>query len=206
MAPENLTTLAHFSVSAAMSFPKSAGEPVIAMPPRSAIRPDEIVKQLPSVALLDVVGDPPRFRFRLFGTQLVAAYGQDLTGKFVDEILPLKITQIDGSVVDFSVDEHPRRDTTVEKLAGLKVLHPEIEGFSITAAYGAITMPLFSAGESDRSWKLPLPGSTNRASVVEYMFFDSVAFRPTRVVLVKPRRWLQRKRRSSTDIMVTARS
>ena len=55
-------------------------------PPRSAIRPDEIVKQLPSVALLDVVGDPPRFRFRLFGTQLVAAYGQDLTGKFVDEI------------------------------------------------------------------------------------------------------------------------
>jgi acetyl-CoA acyltransferase len=54
-------------------------------------------------------------------------------GKFVDEILPLKITQLDGSVVDFSVDEHPRRDTTIEKLAGLKVLHPEIEGFSITA-------------------------------------------------------------------------
>ncbi|WP_445159733.1 thiolase family protein [Mycobacterium sp. Dal123C01] len=54
-------------------------------------------------------------------------------GKFVDEILPLKITQIDGSVVDFSVDEHPRRDTTIERLAGLKVLHPEIEGFSITA-------------------------------------------------------------------------
>jgi acetyl-CoA acyltransferase len=54
-------------------------------------------------------------------------------GKFADEILPLKITQFDGSVTDFSVDEHPRRDTTVEKLAGLKVLHPEIEGFSITA-------------------------------------------------------------------------
>ena len=54
-------------------------------------------------------------------------------GKFVDEIIPLKVQQFDGSVVDFSVDEHPRRDTTVEKLAGLKVLHPEIEGFSITA-------------------------------------------------------------------------
>ena len=36
-------------------------------------------------------------------------------------------------MIDFSVDEHPRRDTTVERLAGLKVLHPEIEGFSITA-------------------------------------------------------------------------
>jgi hypothetical protein len=55
-------------------------------PPRSAILPDEIVTMLPSIALLDVVGEPPRFRFRLFGTRLVAAYGQDLTGKFVDEI------------------------------------------------------------------------------------------------------------------------
>jgi acetyl-CoA C-acetyltransferase len=54
-------------------------------------------------------------------------------GKFVDEIIPLKVEQPDGTVVDFSVDEHPRRDTTAEKLAGLKVLHPEIEGFSITA-------------------------------------------------------------------------
>lgn len=54
-------------------------------------------------------------------------------GKFLDEIISLKIEQPDGSVTDFSVDEHPRRDTTVEKLAGLKVLHPEIEGFSITA-------------------------------------------------------------------------
>ncbi|KUI24695.1 acetyl-CoA acetyltransferase [Mycobacterium sp. IS-1742] len=54
-------------------------------------------------------------------------------GKFAEEIVSLKVEQPDGSVVDFSVDEHPRRDTTVEKLAGLKVLHPEIEGFSITA-------------------------------------------------------------------------
>jgi acetyl-CoA acetyltransferase family protein len=54
-------------------------------------------------------------------------------GKFLDEIIPMKIQQFDGSVVDFSVDEHPRRDTTIEKLAGLKVLHPEIDGFSITA-------------------------------------------------------------------------
>ncbi|HEX6312983.1 MAG TPA: thiolase family protein [Acidimicrobiia bacterium] len=33
----------------------------------------------------------------------------------------------------FDTDEHPRRDTTVEKLAQLPPLHPEIEGFSITA-------------------------------------------------------------------------
>ncbi|BBX21262.1 acetyl-CoA acetyltransferase [Mycolicibacter terrae] len=54
-------------------------------------------------------------------------------GKFVDEIVPLKVQLPDGTVTEFSVDEFPRRDTTAEKLAGLKVLHPEIEGFSITA-------------------------------------------------------------------------
>lgn len=61
-----------------------------------------------------------------------AVAAQD-AGKFLNEIIPLKVEQFDGSVIDFSVDEHPRRDTTAEKLAGLKVLHPEIEGFSITA-------------------------------------------------------------------------
>ncbi|WP_433621181.1 thiolase family protein [Nocardia sp. CA-120079] len=54
-------------------------------------------------------------------------------GKFVDEIVPMKIQQLDGSVIDFAVDEFPRRDTTLERLAALPVLHPEIEGFSITA-------------------------------------------------------------------------
>jgi len=54
-------------------------------------------------------------------------------GKFLDEIVPLKVQLPDGSVIDFSVDEFPRRDTTAEKLAQLKPLHPEIEGFSITA-------------------------------------------------------------------------
>src|SRR6266576_604706 len=38
LAPENLTTLAHFSVSSAMSFPKSAGESASPMLPRSASR------------------------------------------------------------------------------------------------------------------------------------------------------------------------
>src|SRR5207248_2779513 len=38
LAPENFTTLAHFSVSSAMNFPKSAGEPEIAVAPNSEIR------------------------------------------------------------------------------------------------------------------------------------------------------------------------
>jgi acetyl-CoA C-acetyltransferase len=49
-------------------------------------------------------------------------------GRFKEEIVP-----IETSHGLFAIDEHPRRDTSLEKLAKLKVLHPEIEGFSITA-------------------------------------------------------------------------
>jgi len=54
-------------------------------------------------------------------------------GNFVGEIVPVPVTRRDGTQFDFSVDEHPRRDSSIEKLASLKVLHPEIEGFSVTA-------------------------------------------------------------------------
>jgi acetyl-CoA C-acetyltransferase len=54
-------------------------------------------------------------------------------GAFAEEIVPLKVGAPDGSLAEFAVDEHPRRDTSLEKLAALKVLHPEIPGFSITA-------------------------------------------------------------------------
>lgn len=54
-------------------------------------------------------------------------------GNFKEEIIPLTVTNKDGETVVFDTDEHPRRETTAEKLASLKVLHPEIEDFSITA-------------------------------------------------------------------------
>ncbi|MFJ8105781.1 thiolase family protein [Streptomyces sp. NPDC096132] len=49
-------------------------------------------------------------------------------GRFKDETVPL-----DTPHGPFEADEHPRRDTSAERLAALKPLHPEIEGFSITA-------------------------------------------------------------------------
>ncbi|MGY4712535.1 thiolase family protein [Mycolicibacterium sp. CBM1] len=49
-------------------------------------------------------------------------------GRFKEEIVP-----IDTPHGLFDTDENPRRDTSMERLAGLKPLHPEIEGFSITA-------------------------------------------------------------------------
>jgi acetyl-CoA C-acetyltransferase len=54
-------------------------------------------------------------------------------GLFVDEIAPIKVTTRSGEVVEFAVDEGPRADTSLEKVSGLRPVHPEIEGFSITA-------------------------------------------------------------------------
>jgi acetyl-CoA acetyltransferase family protein len=54
-------------------------------------------------------------------------------GAFVDEIFAVEVEDRAGERRMFATDEHPRRDSTLEKLASLKPLHPEIEGFSITA-------------------------------------------------------------------------
>lgn len=54
-------------------------------------------------------------------------------GWFDAEIIPVSVTRPDGSEVLFTTDEHPRRGTTVESLGNLSPLHPEIEGFAITA-------------------------------------------------------------------------
>jgi acetyl-CoA acyltransferase len=68
-------------------------------------------------------------------------------GRFKEEIVPIETPH--GL---FEVDEHPRRDTSMEKLASLKPLHPEIEGFSITAgnACGANDGAAILAIASDR--------------------------------------------------------
>lgn len=55
------------------------------------------------------------------------------SGRFDEEIVPVQALQVDGTRKAFTIDEHPRRDSSAEKLASLKVIHPEIEGFSITA-------------------------------------------------------------------------
>jgi hypothetical protein len=55
------------------------------MPARADIDPADLVKMLPNLMLVDVVGDAPRFRFRLVGTRVVRASGEDRTGHFLDE-------------------------------------------------------------------------------------------------------------------------
>lgn len=54
-------------------------------------------------------------------------------GRFAEEIVPVTVRNAAGDSFVFSTDEHPRRNTSMERLAALKPLHPEIPGFSITA-------------------------------------------------------------------------
>lgn len=54
-------------------------------------------------------------------------------GFFEDEIVPVDLP--DGT--QFTTDEHPRGDTTIEALASLRLLHPEIDGAVVTAGNSA---------------------------------------------------------------------
>jgi acetyl-CoA C-acetyltransferase len=61
-----------------------------------------------------------------------AVASQD-AGYFDQEIIPVAVPQPDGSELQFTKDEHPRRGVTVESLAELKPIHPEIDGATVTA-------------------------------------------------------------------------
>ncbi len=55
-------------------------------PTRAEIDPAEIKSLLPHVGLVDVEPSPLRFRFRLAGTEIIKGYGEELTGRYLDEV------------------------------------------------------------------------------------------------------------------------
>ncbi|MHB8990656.1 MAG: thiolase family protein [Chloroflexota bacterium] len=57
-------------------------------------------------------------RFALLSQQRAAAAMRE--GRFKDEIVPVEVPQAKGEPTIFGTDEHPRPDTTMEKLAKLK--------------------------------------------------------------------------------------
>ncbi len=63
------------------------------LPPRSAIDPlDMPTEVLPFLMLVDVIpaGERRRYRYRLFGTEMVIAAKGDMTWRFLDECVPEK--------------------------------------------------------------------------------------------------------------------
>ncbi len=59
------------------------------------------------------------------------------SGAFEEQVVPVEVEGPDGAARLFDRDEHPRRGLTPEGMAELKVIHPEIEGFTVTAGNAA---------------------------------------------------------------------
>jgi hypothetical protein len=56
------------------------------MPRRADIHPGHIPRLLPNLGLIDVEGDPTRYRIRLAGTRLYDVYGREITGSYVEDL------------------------------------------------------------------------------------------------------------------------
>ena len=60
--------------------------PETGLPGRQHFDPIDVPKLLPRIRILDVVGEPPRFKTRLMGTKMRECMGQEHTGKYLDEV------------------------------------------------------------------------------------------------------------------------
>ncbi|BBX17137.1 acetyl-CoA C-acyltransferase [Mycolicibacterium duvalii] len=95
------------------------------------------------------------------------------SGSFVDEIVPIRVPQADGTSITFAEDEHPRRDSSLETLAGLKVLHPEIAGFTVTAGN--------SSGVNDAAAAVALTSPDTSGEVLAHVLsWSAVGVAPNR--------------------------
>jgi PAS domain len=57
------------------------------VPSRSDIDPVDVRELLPNLMMVDMLGDPVRFRYRLVGTRVVQYTGFDFTGRCIDEMV-----------------------------------------------------------------------------------------------------------------------
>lgn len=60
-----------------------------ALPGRQHVAPEEMTPWLARLWLLDVCRDPLRYRLRLCGSAVVRSLGQEVTGRWLDEVHPL---------------------------------------------------------------------------------------------------------------------
>ncbi len=107
-------------------------------PRREDIAPEELGDLLPWVVLVDVVGEPPRFRVRLAGTGVVREYGAEMTGMFLDE-MDLGVAR------NRSLDDHRR---------AVREFRPVVGSFDFEkrdgrwVSYERITLPLSADGKT----------------------------------------------------------
>jgi hypothetical protein len=61
------------------------------LPGRQHVTPERMVPMLSRMWMLDVHRDPLRFRYRLYGTELVSSLHREVTGRWLDEVQPLTV-------------------------------------------------------------------------------------------------------------------
>jgi hypothetical protein len=111
-----------------------------AMPSRSDLDPIIDIPELTSnLWLVEVEPDPPGFRVRLLGTEVVNRYGADFTGKRLDE-------------VDLGDQGDAIRREYVEVVGSKKPLYARhqihIEGTATFLPYERVLLPLSDEGET----------------------------------------------------------
>jgi hypothetical protein len=62
------------------------------LPGRQHVRPEQMSRWLSRMWLLDVFRDPLRFRCRLVGSEMVRSIGHEVTGRWLDEVHPLSVS------------------------------------------------------------------------------------------------------------------
>ncbi len=89
-----------------------------AFPSRVDIDPMEFAYILGWVILVDVLRDPLRFKFRIYGSELVNRMGFDLTGKYLSDHPSAEfrahVEQQWGQVIDRGAAAHSRFDRWVD--------------------------------------------------------------------------------------------
>ncbi len=110
-------------------------------PPRDDIDPAGMFGFLPNVFLIDVEAEPRRYRARLMGTVLVQWYGQDITGRYVDEITDQALGALDELVTNWRpwrVTGKYERQTDRVMLYELLALPLSMDGAAVNMILGGV--------------------------------------------------------------------
>ncbi len=85
------------------------------LPARRDLDPLELQEHLGWIILVDVIGMPARFQYRLIGIEITQRIGRDATGRLLDELYPAE--HYEGVVAPFRwIIEHRRPLRTTGRL------------------------------------------------------------------------------------------
>lgn len=110
------------------------------LPARGDIEPLEMVAFLPYVILIDVERQKEtyRFRYRLVGTEVVALFGHDPTGRYLDEAtLPQRYPLVHGRLLSVVETKRPHYAILPVPLPNRDTVYAEI-----------MTVPMASDGDT----------------------------------------------------------